>query len=158
HVLHIPLARELGDALACRLDQQSRHGCCSRLRGGGRQRRRLPCRKQVDHRRDCEDEEAGRGQEGALFHGPVYSGNPPLRHGSRLHRVVRVLTKLWGRPRERPAPNLCVEANYSAGFTNRPTRPAAPFAWPFSFSCNWGSVRSGGRSFGSKSVAVIMKV
>jgi hypothetical protein len=40
------------------------------------------------------------------------------------------------------------------GFTNRPTRPAAPFAWPASLACSSGNVSPGGSSLGSRSVAI----
>ena len=40
------------------------------------------------------------------------------------------------------------------GFTNRPTRPAAPLVWPLSLACSSGRVSLGGSSFGSRSVAI----
>jgi hypothetical protein len=42
------------------------------------------------------------------------------------------------------------------GFTNKPTRPAAPLVWPVSLACSSGSVRPGGSSLASRSVAITM--
>jgi len=76
----------------------------------------------------------------------------PARHetGPRSHRG-RPELRSAGRARRRrrlPSPH--------SGFTNRPTRPAAPLVWPLSLACNSGSVRPGGNSLASRSVAITM--
>jgi hypothetical protein len=63
-----------------------------------------------------------------------------------------------GRPGIGHQKNRKPRTSAHCGFTNRPTRPAAPLAWPLSLAWNSGSVRPGGSSFGSRSVAMIMKV
>jgi hypothetical protein len=44
------------------------------------------------------------------------------------------------------------------GFTNRPTRPAAPLVWPASLACSSGNVNPGGSSLASRSVAITIYV
>src|SRR5260370_2401049 len=64
------------------------------------------------------------------------------------------------RSRVSPGPGHKTAAVLSAycGFTNRPTRPAAPFVWPLSLACKSGSVRPGGSSLASRSVAITIYV
>jgi ABC-2 type transport system permease protein len=52
-----------------------------------------------------------------------------------------------------PGPGM-VEVH--CGFTNKPTRPAAPLVCPVSLACSSGSVRPGGSSLASRSVAITM--
>jgi hypothetical protein len=65
--------------------------------------------------------------------------------------------EIAARHKSNPAGAARRRAHY-CGFTNRPTRPAAPLTWPLSFSWSSGSVRPAGSALGSRSVEMIMKV
>jgi hypothetical protein len=82
------------------------------------------------------------------------SRGAPRKNRSRVspRSVVQRRTEA-GNVRLRPG-----ETSAHCGFTNRPTRPAAPLAWPSSLACSSGNVRPGGRSFGSRSVPMIVNV
>ena len=74
HVRHVARGRQFRDALPGGLNQLTRQaGPAGRPRAP--QCRLLGGRKQVDHRGNGEDDKAGRGQEGALFHRASITAN-----------------------------------------------------------------------------------